>query len=119
MDVGGEEVRALLNLWTKWDQLNREKLRPASPLATRSSSQRSANIHFLPHSKHCDSIAQNNRLVLFKQIGFLPFVCSFVSVGVRGKPRMYCSLPAYCTARFGRSNFGHQIPPRLPTRSAL
>jgi hypothetical protein len=26
-------------------------------------------------------------------------------LGVRGKPRMYCSLLAYCTARFGRSNF--------------
>jgi hypothetical protein len=26
-------------------------------------------------------------------------------LGVRGKLRMYCSLLAYCTARFGRSNF--------------
>jgi hypothetical protein len=40
----------------------------------------------------------------------LKFVCLFVSMGVRGKPRMYCSLLAYCTARFGRSNFGHQMP---------
>jgi hypothetical protein len=40
--------------------------------------------------------------------------CLFVSVGVRGKPRMYCSLLAYCTARFGRSNCGHQVPP-VPT----
>jgi hypothetical protein len=32
---------------------------------------------------------------------------------------VYCSLLAYCTARFGRSNFGHQMPPCLPTRSAL
>jgi hypothetical protein len=40
-------------------------------------------------------------------------------MGVRGKPRMYYSLLAYCTARFGRSNFGHQMPSRLPTRSAL
>jgi hypothetical protein len=46
-------------------------------------------------------------------------VCLFVSLGVRGKSRVYCSLLAYCTARFGRSNFGHQMPPRLPTRSAL
>jgi hypothetical protein len=45
--------------------------------------------------------------------------CLSVSMGNRGKPRMYCSLLAYCTARFGRSNFGHQMPPRLPTRSAL
>jgi hypothetical protein len=45
--------------------------------------------------------------------------CLFVSVGVRGKPRMYCSLLAYCTARFGRSDFSHQIPLRLPTRPAL
>jgi hypothetical protein len=45
--------------------------------------------------------------------------CLFVSLGVRGKPRVYCSLLAYCTARFGRPNFGHQMPPRLPTRSAL
>jgi hypothetical protein len=30
----------------------------------------------------------------------------FVLMGVRGKPRMYYSLLAYCTARFGRSNFG-------------
>jgi hypothetical protein len=30
------------------------------------------------------------------------FVCVFVSMGVRGKPRMYCSLLAYCTARFGQ-----------------
>jgi hypothetical protein len=42
-----------------------------------------------------------------------------VSMGVRGKPRMYYSLLAYCTARFGRSNFGLQMPPRLPTRFAL
>jgi hypothetical protein len=40
-------------------------------------------------------------------------------MGVRGKPRVYCSLLAYCAARFGRSNFGHQMPPPLPTRSAL
>jgi hypothetical protein len=40
-------------------------------------------------------------------------------MGVRGKPQVYCSLLAYCTTRFGRSNFGHQMPPRLPTRSAL
>jgi hypothetical protein len=26
-------------------------------------------------------------------------------LGVRGKPRMYCSLLAYCTARFGPSSF--------------
>jgi hypothetical protein len=26
-------------------------------------------------------------------------------LGVHGKPQMYCSLLAYCTARFGRSNF--------------
>jgi hypothetical protein len=26
---------------------------------------------------------------------------------------------AYCTARFRRSNFGHQMPPRLSMRSAL
>jgi hypothetical protein len=26
-------------------------------------------------------------------------------LGVGGKPRMYCSLLAYCTAHFGRSNF--------------
>jgi hypothetical protein len=30
-------------------------------------------------------------------------------MGVRGKPRVYCSLLAYCTARFGRSNVGHQM----------
>jgi hypothetical protein len=34
-----------------------------------------------------------------------------VVVGVRGKTRMYYSLLAYCTARFGRSNFGHQMSP--------
>jgi hypothetical protein len=34
-------------------------------------------------------------------------------MGVRGKPRMYCSLLAYCTARFGRSKFGHQMPRTL------
>jgi hypothetical protein len=39
---------------------------------------------------------------------------AFVSMGIPGKPRMYCSLLAYCTARFGRSNFGHQMPP-VPT----
>jgi hypothetical protein len=37
----------------------------------------------------------------------------FVFMGVRGKPRMYCSLLAYCTARFGRSNFCYQMPPTL------
>jgi hypothetical protein len=48
---------------------------------------------------------------------YLPvrFVCLFVSMGVRGKPRMYYSLLSYCTSRFGRSNFA----PRLLTRSAL
>jgi hypothetical protein len=46
-------------------------------------------------------------------------LCLFVSMGVCGRPRMYCSLLAYCTARFVRSNFGHQMPPRLSTRSAL
>jgi hypothetical protein len=30
-------------------------------------------------------------------------------MGVRGKPRVYCNLLAYRTARFGRSNFGHQM----------
>jgi hypothetical protein len=43
----------------------------------------------------------------------------FVYMGVGGKPWVYYSLLAYCTARFGRSNFGHQMPPCLPTRSAL
>jgi hypothetical protein len=43
----------------------------------------------------------------------------FVSMGVRGKPRMYYSLAGLLYRRFGRSNFGHQMPPRLPTRSAL
>jgi hypothetical protein len=47
------------------------------------------------------------------------YVCLFVYMGVRGKPRMYYSLLAYCAALFGLSNFGHQMPPRLPTRSAL
>jgi hypothetical protein len=37
-------------------------------------------------------------------------VCLFVSMGVHGKPQVYCSLLAYCTARFERSNFGHQMP---------
>jgi hypothetical protein len=46
------------------------------------------------------------------------FLCLFPWASA-AKPRMYCSLLAYCTARFGRSNFGHQMPPRLPTRSAL
>jgi hypothetical protein len=47
----------------------------------------------------------------FKYLILSPtFVCLFVSMGVRGKPRMYCSLLAYCTARFGRSKFGHQMP---------
>jgi hypothetical protein len=32
---------------------------------------------------------------------------------------VYCSLLAYCTSHFGRSNFGHQMPPRLPMCSAL
>jgi hypothetical protein len=31
-------------------------------------------------------------------------------MAVRGKPRVYCSLLAYCTARSGRFNFGHQMP---------
>jgi hypothetical protein len=51
--------------------------------------------------------------------GVCLFVCLFVSMAVRGKPRMYCSLLPYCTARFGRTNFGHQSPPPLPTRYAL
>jgi hypothetical protein len=48
------------------------------------------------------------------------YCCLFVSLGVRGKPRVYCSLLAYCTARFGRSNFGQQMPPhyrRVPHSS--
>jgi hypothetical protein len=44
-----------------------------------------------------------HRWLLSFQKKLLP--CLFVSMGVRGKPRMYCSLLAYCTARFGRSNF--------------
>jgi hypothetical protein len=52
----------------------------------------------------------------------------FVSVlllllGVRGKPRMYRSLLAYCTARFFFFNVPisrlRDAPARLPTRSAL
>jgi hypothetical protein len=35
------------------------------------------------------------------------YINLFVSLGFRGKPRMYYSLLAYCTARFGRSNFDH------------
>jgi hypothetical protein len=46
----------------------------------------------------------------------LLFVCL---LGVRGKPRINYRLLAYCTARFGRSNFGRQMSPRLPTRFAL
>jgi hypothetical protein len=46
-------------------------------------------------------------------------LCLFVSRGVRSKPWMYCSLLAYCTVRLRLSNFVHQMPPRLPTRSAL
>jgi hypothetical protein len=41
----------------------------------------------------------------------MALVFLFVSMGVHGKPRMYYSLLAYCNARFGRSNFGHQMPP--------
>jgi hypothetical protein len=61
-----------------------------------------------------------NRLVICRVIlqAKLP-VCLFVSMGVRGKPRVYCSLLTYCTSRFGRFNFRHQMSPRLPTRSAL
>jgi hypothetical protein len=50
-------------------------------------------------------------LVLFHTLTLCLFVCLFVSLGVRGKPRVYCSLLAYCTARFGRSNFGLQMRP--------
>jgi hypothetical protein len=51
-------------------------------------------------------------------------IARFVSLFVcfHGRPWQatdYCSLLAYCTARFGRSNFGHQKPRCLPTRSAL
>jgi hypothetical protein len=53
----------------------------------------------------------------FRQGFFI--VLLFVSMCVRGKPRMYCSLLAYCTARFGLSNFDHQMTSRLPMRSAL
>jgi hypothetical protein len=45
------------------------------------------------------------------------FVCLF-----NGRPRQatdYYSVFVHCTARFGRSNFGHQMPPLLQTRSAL
>jgi hypothetical protein len=41
----------------------------------------------------------------------LVFTGLFVCMGVRGKPRMYCSLLVYCTARFGRSYFW---PPDAP-----
>jgi hypothetical protein len=50
--------------------------------------------------------------------GWCLFVCSFVSMGVRGKPRVYCSLLAYCSARFGRSTFGHQMPRAYRTLAA-
>jgi hypothetical protein len=62
-------------------------------------------------------LSECNTLVF--QYYLMSIVCLFVPMGVRGKPRMYCSLLAYCTARFGRSNFGNQMPPRLPKRSAL
>jgi hypothetical protein len=44
---------------------------------------------------------------LVSQFGIRLFRVSLLLLllGVRGKPRMYCSLLAYCTARFGRSNF--------------
>jgi hypothetical protein len=49
----------------------------------------------------------------------LMVVVTVVCLGIHGKPRMYYSLLAYRTTRFGRSNFGHQMPARQPTRSAL
>jgi hypothetical protein len=36
--------------------------------------------------------------------------CLFLSVGVRCKPRMYCSLLAYCIARFGISTLATTCP---------
>jgi hypothetical protein len=50
------------------------------------------------------------------------YIYVYLDSGYRGFcfcGRPHCSLLAYCTARFGRSKFGHQMPPRLPTRSAL
>jgi hypothetical protein len=38
------------------------------------------------------------------------FVCLFVSMDVRGKPRMYCSLLAYCTARFDVPTLATRCP---------
>jgi hypothetical protein len=71
------------------------------------------------HNKHPCPRWDSNRQSQ-QASGRRPTPCLFVVVmGVRGKPRMYYSLLAYCTARFGRSDFGHQMPPRLPTRSAL
>jgi hypothetical protein len=46
----------------------------------------------------------------FREFVFPMFVCLFVSMGVRGKPRIYYSLLTYFNARFGLSNFGHQMP---------
>jgi hypothetical protein len=42
-------------------------------------------------------------------------------LGVRGKPRMYRSLLAFCTARFLNIPISRlrNAPARLPTRSAL
>jgi hypothetical protein len=45
------------------------------------------------------------------------FVCMFVCF--HGRPRQATDVLQPTTARFGRSNFGHQMPPRLRTRSAL
>jgi hypothetical protein len=51
-------------------------------------------------------------------VAVVAVVVVVVSMGVRGKPQMYYSLLVYCTARFGRYNFDHQMPPRLPTLAA-
>jgi hypothetical protein len=43
--------------------------------------------------------------LLFPQIATFCLISNLLLLGVCGKPRMYCSLLAYCTTRFGRSNF--------------
>jgi hypothetical protein len=53
-----------------------------------------------------------------KNKGYL-FVCLLVSMGVRGKPRMYLNLAGFLYRPLWTFQLGYQMPPRLPLRPAL
>jgi hypothetical protein len=91
---------------------------PTGPVDTAQHPRRHESSNFDPIVTTCP-IPSNKATLLHLNCqthtqSFLLFVCFHG----RLQATMYYSLLAFCTARFGHSNFGQQMPPRL-SRSAL